>query len=42
MEIPHYKKIVLLVLDGFGVASKSRGNAISQANPAHLNNLLAN
>ncbi len=42
MEIPHYKKIVLLVLDGFGVASKSRGNAISLANPAHLNNLLAN
>lgn len=42
MEIPHYKKIVLLVLDGFGVASKSRGNAISQASPAHLNNLLAN
>src|SRR5438045_7896647 len=37
-----YKKIVLLILDGFGIASHSRGNAISLANPQNLNNLLAN
>jgi 2,3-bisphosphoglycerate-independent phosphoglycerate mutase len=37
-----YKKIVLLVLDGFGVASASRGNAISLSNPENLNKLLAN
>jgi len=30
------------VLDGFGVASPSRGNAISQAKPENLNQLLAN
>ncbi len=36
------KKIVLLVMDGFGVASASQGNAISSANPQHLNNILAN
>ena len=36
------QKIVLLVLDGFGVASASRGNAISEAHPQHLNNILAN
>ncbi|MBU6447342.1 2,3-bisphosphoglycerate-independent phosphoglycerate mutase [Patescibacteria group bacterium] len=37
-----YKKLVLLILDGFGVASHSRGNAISLANPQNLNVLLAN
>ncbi len=37
-----YKKIILLVLDGFGIASNSRGNAISLAKPQNLNNLLAN
>lgn len=42
MEFKPYKKLVLLILDGFGVASRSRGNAISQANPQNLNNLLAN
>jgi 2,3-bisphosphoglycerate-independent phosphoglycerate mutase len=36
-----YKKIVLLILDGFGVAPRSRGNAIAFANPQHLNDLLA-
>ncbi len=36
------KQVVLLVLDGFGVASASRGNAISLAQPKNLNYLLAN
>ncbi len=42
MQLPHYKKIVLLILDGFGVASHSRGNAISSAEPTELNWLIAN
>lgn len=42
MTEKEYKKVVLLVLDGFGVASRSRGNAISQANTDNLNRLLAN
>jgi 2,3-bisphosphoglycerate-independent phosphoglycerate mutase len=37
---PAYKKLVLLVLDGFGVASASRGNAIAQANTHNLDDLL--
>lgn len=37
-----YKKIVLVVLDGFGVATYSHGNAIALANPESLNNLLSN
>lgn len=41
METPHFKKLVLLVLDGFGVASPSRGNAISSARIPNLNNLLS-
>lgn len=36
-----FKKIVLLILDGFGVATASRGNAISQAETPNLNNLLS-
>ncbi len=36
-----YKKIVLVVLDGFGVASYSHGNAIALANPESLHNLVA-
>jgi len=36
-----FKKIVLLILDGFGVASASRGNAISQAHTPNLNALLS-
>lgn len=41
MVIPHYKKILLLILDGFGVASPNRGNAISMAKPEHLNALIS-
>lgn len=35
-----YKKVVLVILDGFGVASFSRGNAVSQAKPATINELV--
>jgi 2,3-bisphosphoglycerate-independent phosphoglycerate mutase len=41
MSISHYKKILLLILDGFGVASANRGNAISAAKPEHLNALIS-
>ncbi len=36
-----YKKIVLIVLDGFGVATYSHGNAIALANPNALNDMIA-
>jgi 2,3-bisphosphoglycerate-independent phosphoglycerate mutase len=42
MPIQPFQKIVLLVLDGFGVASKARGNAISLAEMENLNTMLAN
>jgi 2,3-bisphosphoglycerate-independent phosphoglycerate mutase len=42
MQHKRYKKIVLVVLDGFGVASFSRGNAIALAEPQHLNHLVQN
>ncbi len=35
-----YKKIVLVVLDGFGIASYSHGNAIALANPEAMHNLV--
>jgi len=37
-----YKKIILLILDGFGISTKTKGNAISAANPENLNQLLNN
>lgn len=37
-----YKKVVLVILDGFGVASPSRGNAISLAGTPHLDELVNN
>ena len=36
-----FKKIVLLILDGFGVASAARGNAITSAKTPNLNSLLS-
>jgi 2,3-bisphosphoglycerate-independent phosphoglycerate mutase len=36
-----YKKIILVVLDGFGVATYSHGNAIALANPEALNDMIA-
>ena len=37
-----YKKVVLVVLDGFGVASASRGNAIAQAKTPTFDEIVAN
>ncbi len=42
MEFKPYKKLVLVVLDGFGVASASQGNAITMAEPATLRYLIDN
>lgn len=36
-----FKKIVLIILDGFGVASSGRGNAISLAKIPHINSFIA-
>jgi 2,3-bisphosphoglycerate-independent phosphoglycerate mutase len=36
-----YKKVVLVVLDGFGVATYGHGNAIALANPEALNDMVA-
>lgn len=41
MEQRIYTKIVLVILDGFGVASYSHGNAIALAEPDSLDNLVA-
>ncbi len=42
--MPHqiYKKVVLVILDGFGVASAGRGNAISQAKAPTFDYLASN
>ena len=37
-----FKQLVLVILDGFGVASKSEGNAITLANPRNFNYLVNN
>lgn len=42
MKIPVFKQVVLLILDGFGVATDSSGNAVLQANPVNLNKLINN
>ncbi len=36
-----YKKVILLVLDGFGIASYNHGNAIALAQPEVLDNIVA-
>lgn len=41
MEHQTYKKVVLVVLDGFGVASYTHGNAIALADPNSLDNLVS-
>ena len=41
MQHKIYKKVVLVILDGFGVASYSHGNAIGLANPEALNNIVS-
>lgn len=42
--MPHkiYKKLILVILDGFGVASFSRGNAIALAGLSAINRIVAN
>lgn len=42
MQHKIYNKVVLVVLDGFGVATYGRGNAIGQANPEVFNYIAAN
>ncbi|OGE74205.1 MAG: phosphoglycerate mutase (2,3-diphosphoglycerate-independent) [Candidatus Doudnabacteria bacterium RIFCSPLOWO2_02_FULL_42_9] len=42
MEFKPYKKMVLVVLDGFGIATDSRGNAVTQAHPANFDYLVNN
>ena len=41
MDHQLYKKVVLVILDGFGVASFNRGNAIALAEPTTLNFIVA-
>jgi 2,3-bisphosphoglycerate-independent phosphoglycerate mutase len=41
MDLIPYKKVVLVVLDGFGIASYSHGNAIALANPQSLDRLVS-
>ncbi len=42
MNFTPYKKIVLVVLDGFGIATPSRGNAITAAQPHTFDDLINN
>jgi 2,3-bisphosphoglycerate-independent phosphoglycerate mutase len=42
MEHKKYKKVVLVIFDGFGVASSSYGNAIAQAKTPALNFAISN
>lgn len=37
-----FKQLILIILDGFGVASPSDGNAVSLANPKNINYLINN
>ena len=32
-----YKKVLLLILDGYGISDKKEGNAVAAANKPHLN-----
>ncbi|HEX3095711.1 MAG TPA: 2,3-bisphosphoglycerate-independent phosphoglycerate mutase [Patescibacteria group bacterium] len=41
MKVPPFKKVVLVILDGFGIASYSHGNAIALAQPQSLDRLVA-
>ncbi|MBX4186649.1 MAG: 2,3-bisphosphoglycerate-independent phosphoglycerate mutase [Candidatus Doudnabacteria bacterium] len=42
MSFKPYKKLVLVVLDGFGIATASRGNAITTADPVNFDFLVNN
>ncbi len=41
-EFQPYKKLLLVVLDGFGIATASHGNAITLAEPTTINHLIDN
>lgn len=40
MNIKPYKKLVLIVLDGFGMATSTQGNAIAAAQTPHMDSLV--
>lgn len=42
MQFTPFKKLILVVLDGFGIATASHGNAITLAEPTAFNNLIDN
>src|SRR3990167_1368324 len=42
MKHKTYKKVVLIIIDGFGVAPVSHGNAISLAKTPNLNYMICN
>lgn len=42
MDFKPYKKLVLIVLDGFGIATASHGNAITMADPPTFDSLIDN
>ena len=42
MPNKQYKKVVLVVMDGFGVATHGHGNAISLAKPAIIDDIVNN
>src|SRR4026209_959133 len=42
MQFKPFQKLVLIVLDGFGIASANEGNAITMADRASIDNLLQN
>ena len=42
MNHKKYKKVVLVILDGFGVAPKNFGNAITSANISTFNYMVSN
>ncbi len=42
MNLNPYKKLVLIVLDGFGIATASNGNAVTAAKPANIDSLINN
>src|SRR3989344_5810654 len=42
MDFKPYKKLVLVVLDGFGIATVSQGNAITLADPVEFDKLVEN
>lgn len=40
MSFQPYKKLLLIVLDGFGIATAQQGNAITLAEPTNINHLI--